>query len=243
MGEARPDPDLSVVVLCYRAEDFAPLFVARMKEALARKGLSYELVLVANYHPNARPPDRTPEIVRELARSDPRLTVVARPKEGMMGWDMRSGLAVASGKAVAVIDGDGQMLPEDVVAVYECLCRDGCDIAKTFRAARHDGLRRRLVSRTYNIALRSLFPRVKVRDANGKPKIFTREALAKLALHSDGWFIDAEIIIQASALGFRIGEVPTVFLANERRRSFVTLPAILGFAGQLLLYRLKTLWR
>jgi hypothetical protein len=40
-----------------------------------------------------------------------------------------------------------------------------------------------------------------------------------------------------------MGEVPTVFLANERRLSFVTLKAILGFAGQLLLYRLKTLWR
>jgi glycosyltransferase involved in cell wall biosynthesis len=172
-----------VVVLCYRAEDFAPVFVARMKDVLERKGLSYELVLVANYHPHARPPDRTPEIVRELARNDPTLTVVARPKEGMMGWDMRSGLAVASGKTVAVIDGDGQMPPEDVVAVYECLHREGCDLATTFRTVRHDGALRRLVSRTYNVALRCLFPSVKVRDANGKPKIFTREALAKLSLH------------------------------------------------------------
>jgi glycosyltransferase involved in cell wall biosynthesis len=243
MSKARPDPDVSVVVLCYRAEDFAPVFVARMKEVLERKGLSYELVLVANYQPHASPSDRTPEIVRELARSDPTLTVVARPKEGMMGWDMRSGLAAASGRTVAVIDGDGQMPAEDVVAVYECLHRDGCELAQTFRTVRHDGAFRRLVSRTYNVALSSLFPRVKVRDANGKPKIFTREALGQLWLSSNDWFIDAEIVIQASALGFRIGEVPTVFLANERRRSFITPRAILGFAGQLLLYRLKTLWR
>jgi glycosyltransferase involved in cell wall biosynthesis len=243
MSRARPDLDISVVILCYRAEDFAPVFVARMKDVLERKGLSYELVLVANYHPHARPPDRTPEIVRELARNDPTLTVVARPKEGMMGWDMRSGLAVASGKTVAIIDGDGQMPLDDVAAVYECLHREGCDLATTFRTVRHDGALRRLVSRTYNIALRCLFPSVKVRDANGKPKIFTREALAKLWLHSDAWFIDAEIVIQASALNFRTGEVPTVFRANKRRTSFVTPQAILGFAGQLLLYRLKTLWR
>jgi glycosyltransferase involved in cell wall biosynthesis len=243
MSRARPEPDISVVVLCYRAEDFAPVFVARMKDVLERNRLSYELVLVANCHPHAKPPERTPEIVRELARNDPTLTVVARPKKGMMGWDMRSGLAVASGKTVAVIDGDGQMPPEDVVAVYECLRREGCDLAQTFRTVRHDGRLRGLVSRIYNIVLRCLFPRVKVRDANGKPKIFTREALARLSLHSDAWFIDAEIIIQASALNFRIGEVPTVFLANERRPSFVTPQAILGFACQLLLYRLKTLWR
>src|SRR5262249_48838949 len=159
----------------------------------------------------AKRPDHTPEIVRELARNDPTLTVVARPKEGMMGWDMRMGLAVASGKTVAIIDGDGQMPPDDVVAVYECLRQEGCDLAKTFRTVRHDGPLRGLVSRTYNMALRCLFPGVKVRDANSKPKIFTREALAKLSLHSDGWFIDAEIIIQATALNFRIGEVPTVF--------------------------------
>lgn len=233
--------DISVVVLCYQAQEFVPVFVRRMKEVLERKGLSYGLVLVANYHPHRHPPDRTPEIVRQLARNDPTLTVVARPKEGMMGWDLRSGLALASGKTVAVIDGDGQMPPDDVVAVYECLRQGGHDLAQTFRAVRHDGARRRLVSRIYNIVLRGLFPRVTVRDANSKPKIFTREALAKLALGSHGWFIDAEIIIQATQLGFKIGEVPTVFFANEHRRSFITPWAILTFAGQLLLYRVKTL--
>lgn len=237
------DVDISVIVLCYQAQEFVPVFVRRMKEVLERKGLSYGLVLVANYHPHLRPPDRTPEIVRQLARNDPTVTIVARPKEGMMGWDVRSGLAVATGRTIAVIDGDGQMPPDDVVAVYECLRQEGCDLAQTFRAVRHDGARRRLVSRIYNIALRGLFPSVTVRDANSKPKIFTSQALAKLSLHSDGWFIDAEMIIQATQLGFKIGEVPTVFFANEHRRSFITPWAILTFAGQLLVYRVKTLVR
>ncbi|MGH2651603.1 MAG: glycosyltransferase family 2 protein, partial [Actinomycetota bacterium] len=169
MRSGSSDLDISVIVLCYQAQEFVPVFVRRMKEVLERRGLTYGLVLVANYHPHLRPPDRTPEIARQLARNDPTLTVVARPKEGMMGWDVRSGLAVATGRTVALIDGDGQMPPDDVVAVYECLRQQGCDLAQTFRAVRHDGAGRRLVSRTYNIALRGLFPRVTVRDANGKP--------------------------------------------------------------------------
>lgn len=236
-------PDISVVVLCYRAEDFVPDFVSRMKAALVRKGVAYELVLVANYDTDARPHDRTPDVVRALAREDPTITVVARPKQGMMGWDMRSGLEAASGRTVAVIDGDGQMPPEDVVAVYDLLHSGGFDLAKTYRRERRDGPLRLVVSRVYNALLKLLFPEVHVRDANGKPKIFSRDALKRLALTSDDWFIDAEIIIQASHLKLKIGEVPTVFLSNQRRASFINASAILGFARDLVLYRLRTLWR
>jgi glycosyltransferase involved in cell wall biosynthesis len=231
-------PELSVVILCYRAEDFVPTFVSQMKKVLDERRLSYELVLVANYHADAVPADRTPEIVWELARRDPTLTVVAKAKEGMMGWDMRSGLAVARGETVAVIDGDGQMPPPDVLAVYDCLRDGGYDIAKTYRQERHDGAYRLVISRVYNASLRVLFPSVRVRDANGKPKIFTRPALERLTLTSSGWFIDAEIIIQASQLGLHIGEVPTVFYMNPQRPSFIRVWAILEFIGNLMRYRI-----
>jgi glycosyltransferase involved in cell wall biosynthesis len=235
-------PDISVVILCYRAEDFVPVFVSEMKTALEKHGLRYELVLVANYHPHAEPADRTPAIVAALARQDPTITVVARPKEGMMGWDMRSGLAAARGRTVAVIDGDGQMPPGDVVAVYDHLRAGRFDMVKTYRIRRGDGVLRVVVSHVYNGALTLLFPSVRVRDANSKPKIFTHEALHRWSLGANNWFLDAEIVIQASRLGFRIGEVPTVFLQNPRRASFINVRAILRFVLDLLTYRLKTLW-
>ena len=235
-------PDISVVILCYRAEDFVPVFVAEMKAALEKQSIRYELVLVANYHPDAQPPDRTPAIVTELASRDPTVTVVAKPKEGMMGWDMRSGLMAARGRAVAVIDGDGQMPAQDVVAVYDHLQSADFDMVKTYRVRRGDGFFRAAVSHVYNGALTLLFPSVRVRDANSKPKIFTHQALSRLSLSADNWFLDAEIVIQASRLKFRIGEVPTVFRENSQRASFVNVRAILRFALDLLAYRVKTLW-
>jgi glycosyltransferase involved in cell wall biosynthesis len=233
-------PDISVVILCYRAGEFVRDFVAQMKRVLDARGIVYELVLVANYHADATPPDPTPAVARSLAREDPRITVVAEPKRGMMGWDMRSGLAAATGDTIAVIDGDGQMPPEDVVAVYDRLRLGEFDMAKTYRTERRDGMVRLVVSRTYNAALKALFPRVHVRDANGKPKIFTRKALDRLHLTSDGWFIDAEMIIQASQLGFHIGEVPTIFHRNPQRASFIRPRAVIEFIGNLVLYRLRT---
>lgn len=241
--ERDPDiPDISVVILCYRAQEFAPVFVAQVKELLEKNHLSFELVLVANYRLEDRDSDRTPEVVRGLARGDSRIKVIAKEKQGMMGWDMQSGLSAAEGRTVAIIDGDGQMPPEDILRVYRTLINDSCDMTKTYRSSRQDGPFRILISRVYNLLLRVLFPKVRVHDANSKPRIFRREALRKIRLTADDWFIDAEIVIQASYLGFKIGEVPTVFRANEYRVSFVKPTAIFEFIRNLVAYRLKH-WR
>jgi len=219
-----------------------PNFVARMKKVFEDKDLSYEIVLVANYNDYEIGRDKTPDVVSELARRDSTLKIVANPKEGMMGWDMKSGLKVASGNTIAVIDGDGQMPPEDVLRVYEFLVSGGFDMVKTYREERFDGSLRLVISRVYNIFLKILFPRVKVRDANSKPKIFTREALKKLRIRQDDWFIDAEIIIQATYLNFKIGEIPTKFYENKFRKSFIKFSTVAQFIKNLLIYRFRTLF-
>ena len=234
-------PEISVVILCYKAENLVAQFVGEMKKVLESEGLSYELVLVANYHRGSFFSDKTPAIVRSLADNDPAITVVAKEKEGMMGWDMRRGLEAASGQTIAVIDGDGQMPASDIVRVYQALMSGGFDMAKTYRITRGDGILRLIISLIFNIFLKLLFPKVKVKDANSKPKIFTREAYEKIHLANNRWFIDAEIIIQASYFNLKIVEVPTVFHANRHRASFVRFGAIVEFLIDLIRYRI--FWR
>ncbi len=231
-------PALSVVVLCYRAGDYAGEFVARMQHAFRLSGIDdYELVLVANYVEGAG--DRTPEIVRDLASADSRLRYTARPKEGWMGWDMRSGLEMARGEVIGVIDGDGQMPVSDVPPLYRLLQVEKYDLVKTFRVTRGDGIYRRLVSNAYNKMFHLLFPGLPARDMNSKPKLMTREAYEKLQLESDGWFIDAEIMIQARRFGFRIGELPTAFTGLTGRRSFIRFRAIFEVFWELCRYRVR----
>ncbi|MBX4200297.1 glycosyltransferase family 2 protein [Candidatus Parcubacteria bacterium] len=228
-------PDISVVILCYRDGRSIEDFVSQMKSSLEENDLNFEIILVANYKPGVQ--DDTPRVAKSLSIHDPRLKIISKPKEGMYGWDVRAGLTLAQGKTVAYIDGDGQMPAEDVVRVYRELHNTGSDMALTYRTKRHDPLKRTFISKVYNILLRILFPQVKVFDANSKPKIFTLEALNKLDLKSDDWFIDPEIIIQATENKFKIAQIPTVFMKNSRRTSFVNAASILEFLKNLWNYR------
>ena len=235
-------PELSVVVLCYRSGGAARSFAERIRQALLDAGIdNYQLVLVGNYVAGGG--DTTPDVVRELAAGDPRIVCSAVVKQGMMGWDLRSGLALATGQYLAVIDGDGQVLVEDLVRIYRLLREQGLDLAKTYRRTRGDGLKRKLLSLVFNGLFHVLFPGVPVRDINAKPKILTRAAFEQMTLQSDDWFIDAEILIQARRFGLRVGEAETEFLGLTGRRSFITLAAVFEFLRNLLRYRILELGR
>lgn len=229
-------PNLSVVVLCYRSADTITSFVESLISSLERSEPDWEVVLVGNYFANSG--DRTPEVVKALAKRSPRIRAITLVKEGMMGWDMKSGLRAATGKVLSVIDGDGQMPLEDVISTYRKLMEERLDLAKTYRVERNDGLYRLCISAIYNFLFKALFPGLNCRDMNSKPKTLRREAYEKMDLRSDDWFIDAEIMIQARRLQLKVGEVPTVFRSIDSRPSFVRPRAIFEFLGNLIRYRI-----
>ncbi len=233
-------PELSVVVLGYRAGPALGSLVRRIEEALEDLGVTRELILVVNTWPGSSDP--TPAVAERLAAADPRRRVVALEKRGGMGWDMKSGFAAARGTFVAVIDGDGQMPGEDVARVFALARGQGVEFAKTYRARREDGGDRRLLSAGFNLLFRVLFPGPRIRDVNGKPKVIRRAALERMRLETDDWFIDAELVLEARRLGLRMAEVPTVFHRLESRASFVRWTTIAEFLRNLSRFRWRR-WR
>ena len=228
------NPHFSLVVLCYRSGQNIIPFVDRLRRTLSRCNFSWELVLVGNYIEGSD--DETPQIVEKMAEQLPNIRTVIRPKQGMMGWDMRMGLDAARGTYIGVIDGDGQFPPESIVAcLLKCELED-LDLTKTYRVIRDDGLYRRFISLVYNALFSVLFG-FKVRDINSKPKIIRRDKYELLNLQSDDWFADAEIMIRARELGLKIGETPVHFSSNDARGSFVKPQAVLEFTSNLLRYR------
>ena len=229
------------MVLCYKSGDGVRTFVEPLQALLEKEEPEWEMILVGNYQKGLA--DNTPQVVQMLADHHPRIKAVARVKEGMMGWDMKTGLELATGKVIAVIDGDNQMPYADVLRVYKKLNADSLDLAKTYRTQRDDGLYRKLISFVYNMIFNILFPGLHSRDINSKPKLFTREAYSRLDLESDGWFIDAEIMIQARRHHFKVGEIECIFHNLTDRPSFVKPTAILEFIGNLVVYRLREFGR
>lgn len=230
-------PELSVVILCYRAGRTVEKFVNDTAACLDEEMDNWQIVLVGNYFQGTN--DITPQVVRDLAENDDRIEAVTRIKEGMMGWDVRSGFAEATGDVIALIDGDGQLKGQDIVRAYQVLKREHCDIVVTYRAVRHDGFYRYLVSRVYNLVFCLFFWGLDVRDINSKPKLITRSAYNRLHLSSDDWFVDAEIMIQARRLRFRVSEIPVIFYELKTRESFVRPRAIIEFIKNLVFARIK----
>lgn len=230
-------PELSAIVLCYRAGESIMRVLGPLEAALQENDLDYELVLVANYWPGQT--DSTPAIVKAYAQGRPRVVFVSVPKQGAMGWDMRKGFDAATGEIMIVIDGDSQNPVQDVVRLFKLMRETGADVGKGRRVAREDGLYRRIVSTGYNVAFRVLFFSKGLWDINGKPKGLTREAHQTMTLRSDDWFADAEIVLEADRLGLRVVEMPVVFYRNEERASFVRFAAIWEFVRHMLRYRLR----
>jgi glycosyltransferase involved in cell wall biosynthesis len=231
-------PDLSAVVLCYRAGESVARVIEPLDRELAESGVDYELVLVANYWP--ADDDPTPEVVERYRRAN--VTIVKREKQGAMGWDMHSGLEAASGDVIVVIDGDAQNPTEDVLKMYRLIRQSGMDVMKGVRIARFDNLYRRLVSVVYNFLFRAMFGTTNLWDINGKPKAVTRSAYERMDLRSDDWFADAEIILEAMRNHLQIGEMPVVFRRNSQRASFVRVSSIVEFIWNMVRYRM-TRWR
>ena len=234
----RKIPDLSVVVLGYRAEESIRVFMESLVAHLeSAQIINFQIVLVANYLESG-PKDTTPEIARELAQKDSRIRSVSEPKQGMMGWDARQGLIAAEGQVIALIDGDGQMPPEDIVRLYKVMVSGEFDFVKTYRVSREDGLLRLLSSRGFNLLFKTLFPNCRFRDINSKPKLISRRALSKMRLSCDGWFLDGEIILEVLRLRLAYAEIPTHFKSNEWRGSFVSPKTVFEMIGSMLKSRL-----
>ncbi len=156
-----------------------------------------------------------------------------------MGWDMRSGFDAARGEYLVVICGDGQVPPHAALDVYRCLRATGADFVKGRRFAREDGSVRTANSVGYNTAFRLLFGTRGVWDVNGRPKGLTRRAYEELALATDDWFTDAEILLKAKELGLRTAQLPVRFLRNDARGSFVGLGTVWEFVLNMARWRLR----
>jgi hypothetical protein len=230
-------PELSVIVLCYRANEAIHRVIDPLFAELEVSGVAYEHLLVANQW--ADRPDPTGRVVEAFARDHDTVRTVIEDKQGAMGWDMRSGLAAAGGDYLVVIDGDAQNPVEDVLKMYRRMRATGVDVMKGRRIARFDGPYRRLISTVYNVAFTLLFGTRGIWDVNGKPKGLTRAAYEALELESDDWFIDAEIVLSARRHGLAVAELPVVFHSNEERASFVRPTAILEFVRNMARQRFR----
>src|SRR5262245_104741 len=94
------------------------------------------------------------------------------------------------------------------------------------------GPKRELISRAYNLILRTVLA-TRVRDAQCGFKAIRTDVARRLlpAVEDDGWFFDTELLMLAEHNGLRIHEVPVDWVDDPDSRVHVTQTAIDDLRG------------
>jgi glycosyltransferase involved in cell wall biosynthesis len=232
-ASAASAPELSLVLPCYDEEEVIETTLADLFAAFDGARRRLEVVAVDN---GSR--DRTGEILRGLARRRPGLVVGRVEVNAGYGNGILAGIPLATAPWIGILCADGQVAAADVLALFlraEASPEPG--VFKVRRRFRRDGLRRKVVSVAYNLAMTVLFPGLGSIDVNGNPKILPRAALERMTLRSKDWFLDAEILIQARDLRLRVVEVDVQGHARAGGASNVRATTCLEFAKNLFRYR------
>lgn len=227
---------LSLVIPLYNEETNIIKVIKPILKEFENKGITHELVLVDN---GSR--DKTGELIKALAKEYSTLTIVTVDLNQGYGYGILKGMDKASGEYIGFMCGDGQILPSDILNIYQKLINESLDLCKATRVIRQDGLRRKFISFFYNLIFSLLFISVKSRDINATPKIMRREIYQKLHLKSKDWFIDAEVMLKCKELGCRVAEVPVTFYCRQEGVSNVRFSTVFEFLKNIFKYKIKGL--
>ncbi len=201
---------------------------ARVTRSLVRSlevaGIPHQLLLVDN---GSR--DGTGAIVDDLARALPSARALHLADNAGYGGGILAGLAQLRTPWLGWHWGDGQVKPEVVVQVCQRMATGQHACVKARRVRRRDGLQRLAVSSAYN-GLARVGLGLRQPDLNGCPKVFTRQALARLAPRSRGWLLDLEVMLGAEQARMPITSVPAVMHPRREGRSKVSGHTLAEFA-------------
>ena len=113
---------LSAVIACYRDAPAVPFMYQRLVDVCRKIGAEYQIIFV-----NDRSPDDAAEILAELAGRDPKVVVINHTRNFGSQSAFTSGMRVATGRVVVLLDGDLQDPPE-LIEQFFALWRQGYDV-------------------------------------------------------------------------------------------------------------------
>jgi len=127
------DPEqkkLSAVITCYRDAQAVPFMYERLSAVFKKIGVDYEIIFV-----NDCSPDNAREVLSELAAQDKKVVVINHTRNFGSQSAFTSGMHIATGDAVILLDGDLQDPPELIEAFFQ-KWQEGYDVVYGVRIKR-----------------------------------------------------------------------------------------------------------
>ena len=218
-----PEKVLSIVIPAYNEERFIGTLLEQINALdLSRFGVAKELLVVD---------DGSSDRTAEIAEAAPGVTLKRQiPNQGK-GAAVRAGLEMASGDYVLIQDADLEYDPGDYTVMLEALTQDGVDAVYGSRYIRRRGdgawshlLGAKHPNQSWSAYLGGRSLSVAALLATGRAlsdtvtalKMFERDVIKPLALHTTGFELDHEITSKVLARGYTIVEVPIRYYPRSR---------------------------
>ncbi len=105
---------ISPVIACYKDAQAIPVMYERLVNTFNKIGCNYEIIFV-----NDNSPDNTEQVLQELCEKDMNVVAIKHSRNFGSQAAFVSGMEIATGDAVVLMDGDGQDPPELIEQFFE----------------------------------------------------------------------------------------------------------------------------
>ena len=125
---------ISAVIACYNDAPAVPIMHKRLTDVFRKMNVDYEIIFV-----NDGSPDNSEEVLGEIASKDPQVIAINHSRNFGSQMAFTSGMEIATGDAIVLLDGDLQDPPELIETFYE-KWQEGHDVVYGIRAKREEGI-------------------------------------------------------------------------------------------------------
>jgi glycosyltransferase involved in cell wall biosynthesis len=203
-------PQVSVFLPVYNEEpNLVPLH-AKLDQALKALGRTAEIIYVDDGST-----DGSLKVLRELARLDSRVRVVAFKRNYGQTAAMAAGIDAAEGEVLIPMDADLQNDPADIIRLLEKL-DEGYDVVSGWRKNRQDKMITRKIPSMLANRLISWIGGVPLHDYGCSLKAYRRESLEDVKLYGE---MHRFIPIYAAWAGASVTEIPVEHHARTMGQS------------------------
>ena len=233
-----PSPSVEFVIPVLNEERALPSSVERLHGFLQEAMQAYEWRIVVADNGST---DRTPLVCEELSGEYEEVGYMRLEERGR-GRALRTAWLASDADYLCYMDVDLSTELEAIPPLIDSLASQGYDLAIGSRLTKGSTvvgrtLKREVVSRCYNLVIRSMFF-VRFRDAQCGFKAISQKAARELAplVVDNGWFFDTELLILAEKNGYRTYELPVKWTDDPDTRVKIVKTAYDDMMG---LFRLR----
>ena len=205
----------SIILPTYNEKENLPLMISMINESFENISATYEVIIVED-----NSPDGTLKVAEKLVKifGNNKIKILSRPGKLGLGSAYMDGLNMCTGDYIFLMDADMSHHPK---YIKDFICKQvdtNCDIVTGTRYATGGGvagwdLKRIITSRGANL-LANLLLAPGISDLTGSYRLYKKEVLKDLMMSVKGktYVFQMEVIVRAKQKGYKIQEVPIIFV-------------------------------